>query len=180
MLATQLANALHDAGMGAELNTSSGLDHGVWIPLLRLFPKAQIPVLQLYMPADATAESIYAIGQALKPFRTQDVLFIGSGGATHNLALLQRNMRLAPQSQWAIVFMQWLQKNIQEQKISNLFDYRSLAPYAQKAHPTAEHLYPLFFTLGLMDAGEHTEIFANDFTYSNLSTFSFLVGNVAA
>ncbi|MDF2867573.1 MAG: Extradiol ring-cleavage dioxygenase [Gammaproteobacteria bacterium] len=174
-LAQQLVAQLSKAGIPAVLNSQAGLDHGVWIPLLRLFPSAQIPVIQISLPYPSSLAHIFNIGQALQSLRQEGVLLIGSGSATHNLSALNWQNLQSTTDTWATTFMTWLKQKIQQDSLDQLFSYQSLAPYVTKAHPTAEHFYPLFFTLGGKTNRDVAEILTDSYYYGNLSMFSFIL-----
>ena len=84
-LAEKILNILADAGFAAHANSSRPRDHGVWMPLLHMYPKADIPVIEISLPTTMSAQDIYKIGQSLAIFREQQILIIGSGSITHNL-----------------------------------------------------------------------------------------------
>ena len=84
-LAQRIATLLTEAGWTASVDPVRGLDHGAWVPLMHLYPKAEVPVLQVSMPHDLDAQSAHALGQALAPLGAEGVLVLGSGSLTHNL-----------------------------------------------------------------------------------------------
>ena len=141
---------LAGAGLSASANATRGLDHGAWVPLLRLYPDADLPVLPLSLPATATPTDLLAIGRALQPLRATGVLVIGSGGITHNLGDLRPAG--SPVPDYVVEFMAWVAATIAAGDLDALADYRSRAPGAARAHPSAEHLLPLFVAIGA--AGE--------------------------
>lgn len=145
-IAASAQELLSAAGLPAHLNASRGLDHGAWVPLLHLYPQATVPVLQIAQRLDTTPRSAYALGRALAPLRQQGVLLLGSGGITHNLY----DFRLGQNGDLPYVgeFSAWLDAAIGKGDLDALFDYRRLAPGAERAHPTDEHLMPLFFAIG--------------------------------
>ena len=147
-LAIYAQSLLTFAGLNAELDTSRGLDHGVWAPLMPLYPNADVPIVALSMPKKCSAQTAYKIGRALESLRHNGVLIIGSGSTTHNL----QDVGQPAQPKYVDTFTQWLQTRINRQELATLLDYRSRAPHAQRAHPTDEHLMPLFFAIGA--AGE--------------------------
>lgn len=149
-LAAAAEELLRAAGLPARLNPSRGLDHGVWVPLRHLYPEATVPVLPLSMQPDTDPRAAYALGRTLAPLRRQGVLLLGSGGVTHNLYDFRQG-QAGPLS-YVEEFSAWLDAAIGRGDLAALFDYRRLAPGAERAHPTDEHLMPLFFAIGA--AGE--------------------------
>jgi 4,5-DOPA dioxygenase extradiol len=150
-LARAIADRLQAAGLPAVLEPRRGLDHGAWIPLSLLFPRADVPVLQVSIGSRRSPEEHIAMGRALRPLRDAGTLIVGSGGATHNLALYAqargRNDDSAP-PEWIEAFNEWTAGAIAARRVDDLVHYSERAPYAALNHPTAEHFLPLFVTLG--------------------------------
>jgi len=121
-----------------------GWDHGVWVPLLHLYPDADIPLLQLSLP-HTTPQDLFNLGRRLAPLRREGVLLIASGGLTHNLGLMGR-VRSTPQ--WALDFDAWVVERLQAGDIDGLVDYPHKAPALRLAHPTEEHWTPMMVALG--------------------------------
>ena len=144
-LAKEVVDALQVGGVPARANLHQGLDHGAWVVLMHLYPKADIPVLQVSLNPDAGVEGAFRLGQALAPLREQGYLVIGSGGMTHNL----RDYRPggAPHA-YVEAFSAWINEAIRQGDLTGLLDYRERAPFAQRAHPMDEHLQPLFVAIG--------------------------------
>lgn len=89
---------------------SRGLDHGAWVPLMLMYPKADIPVCQLSVQTKMNATYHYNMGRALAPLRNEGILIIGSGSATHNLrAPDSRDGSVVP---WALDFDTWLKESL--------------------------------------------------------------------
>lgn len=89
-----------------------GLDHGAWVPLLLMYPEADIPVCQLSLSSNKGTTYHYNMGKALAPLKDQGVLIIGSGSATHNLKAM--GPRNSPPAPWAQAFMTWLKTSLLE------------------------------------------------------------------
>ena len=150
-LAQDIVARLAAAGLAARLAPDRGLDHGAWIPASLLFPRADVPVLQISIDTARSPEQHFALGRALRSLRDSGTLLLGSGGATHNLSLYAhargRDDDSAP-PEWVEAFNEWTAGAITARRLDDLFRYSELAPYAAQNHPTAEHFLPLFVTLG--------------------------------
>lgn len=143
--AEEVAAMLTASGVPAPLKVERGLDHGAWVPLLLMYPEADIPVFQLSIqPQQGVAHHI-ALGRALRPFR-EDGLILASGGLVHNLTALDWNG--GPEPAWPQQFAGWMDDALQERHTDDLVQYRARAPHAARAHPTDEHLLPLFVAYG--------------------------------
>ncbi len=138
-LAQSIAQALH-----ADTDPTRGFDHGVWSPLVLLYPDASIPVIPISVQRYHSAQDHFAVGQALRPFRDEGLLIIGSGSATHNLAELGR-LPLPPHAQ---AFESWLCDSIVEGRTQELIDWETTSPHPRLNHPSPEHFLPLFAPLG--------------------------------
>jgi 4,5-DOPA dioxygenase extradiol len=157
-LAADVARRLTDAKLPAEIDARRGLDHGAWIPLSLMYPRADIPVLQVSIDSRQTPVHHFALGRALRPLRDEGVLVLGSGGATHNLRLYffaaDRN-ETSPPPEWVEAFNEWLAGAVEARRFDDLLSWATRAPYAQQNHPTPEHFLPLFATLGAAHDEEH-------------------------
>lgn len=147
-LASRVAELLTQAGIQADIHSQRGLDHGAWVPLLLMYPDADIPVAQLSIQPHADPAHHLAIGRALAPLRQDGVLILASGSATHNLWELGRYAHLQTPPDWVQEFSDWLANAIAHHKTDDLLNYRQLAPHAVRNHPTDEHFLPLFVALG--------------------------------
>lgn len=168
-LAQSVMLLLHQSGIPAQMDHTRGLDHGAWVPLSLMYPRANIPVAQLSLqPAKDPAWHI-ALGKALRPLRGQSVLIIGSGSITHNLRAVFGHHPGAPVPDWVTVFCDWMAEKIEVGDIDALADYRDRAPYAAQNHPTDEHLLPLFVALGAMENSDSTGHLNRVMTYGLLA-----------
>lgn len=120
-----------------------GLDHGTYIPLMCMYPAAEIPVLQISLPSEDPRE-LFAMGQALAPLRREGVLVIGSGFLTHNL----RALRLSSTPGWARDFDGWSADVLARRDVDALLDYRARAPGVRESLPTHEHFVPVIVAAG--------------------------------
>lgn len=151
-LAERAAALLAGAGLPAVLEPR-GLDHGAWVPLMLMYPTADIPVTQLSVQTHLGAAHEFKLGQALQPLRDEGVLILGSGSATHNLRELRMAAIDAPASPWVSSFTDWLAKAVEAGRTDELLDYRSRAPNAARNHPSDEHFLPFFAALGAAGPG---------------------------
>jgi 4,5-DOPA dioxygenase extradiol len=124
-----------------------GLDHGAYVPLVEMYPEADIPVLQLSMPTlDPTG--LYRLGQRLAPLRDEGVPVVGSGFFTHNLREMVPGAAHDEAPAWSREFDEWGREALAAGDVDALLDFRHAAPHARLAHPRIEHFAPLFVTLG--------------------------------
>lgn len=150
-LAHQVAGTLADA-TPLHQHVNRGLDHGAFIPLMAMYPAADVPVVQLSMPSLDPA-ALLSLGARLRQLREEGVLVIGSGFMTHSFAVM-RNPDLAGH---LADFDAWAADAIASGDVDSLIDYRHKAPHARIAHPTADHFVPLLLTLGAStDPGKAT------------------------
>jgi 4,5-DOPA dioxygenase extradiol len=138
--------------METAVDADRGLDHGAWIPLRFMFPRATIPVVQLSLRSDQDARFLFEMGRTLKPLREEGVLILASGGAVHNLYEIDgRPMNAAPED-FVTAFDAWLCDAITHSRTAEIIDWKNAAPNPERSHPyPAEHFLPLLLALG---AGE--------------------------
>ena len=129
-------------------------DHGVWAPLVHLFPEADVPVLQLSLVAGARPRALFAIGRKLGLLAARGVLLVGSGGITHGLAELDPRPD-APPVDWAREFDGWVANVLADAELEDLLEWRTKGPNARQAHPTSDHLEPLFVIAGAASLYDH-------------------------
>ena len=147
--AEEVVSVLTAAGLAVAQDAGRGLDHGAWVPLRLMFPDAEVPVIPLSIQSGGGPEQAYRLGQALAPLATRGFLVIASGNLTHNL----RDYQIAAGSggqtpAYVRQFTDWLAERLNAHDISALLDYRRQAPGGVQAHPSDEHLLPLYVALG--------------------------------
>ncbi len=169
-LARRIADLL--AFERAEVDPTRGLDHGAWSVLCAMYPKADIPVLQLSLDRRKNGADHYRLAQALMPLRDEGVLIIASGNIVHNLSLF-RFHDVAPLA-WARRFRDLANAHIAQRSHATLCDYLALGADAALAINSAEHYLPLLYTLGLQ-RDEDEVIFFNDEVLSAISMTSLLI-----
>lgn len=146
-LAEQILQCCAEQHLPAHANNNRPRDHGVWMPLLHMYPTANIPVVQISLPQRWPATQIYRMGQTLAHLREQQILLIGSGSITHNLAELSWHSQNDDVPYWASSFRNRVVHALQHQDYETVLDWQNL-PLVQQNHPTLEHLAPLFFAMG--------------------------------
>ncbi len=149
-----------------------GLDHGAFIPLMAMYPAADVPVVQVSMPGLDPA-SLYELGVRLRALREEGILLIGSGFMTHSFAVFRRPDLAAHN----VAFDRWAADAIVTGDVDALHDYTSKAPGVAVAHPTAEHFVPLLFTLGAAGSTADVQPPIDAMWFGN-STRSVQVGGV--
>lgn len=147
-LAMRVSRQLEAAGLNARLDPQQGLDHGVWVPLRLMYPEADIPVVPLSIQPRLGPAHQLAMGRALARLREEGVLLIGSGSITHNLHDWRSGYGEGDEAPYVRPFTGWVQEALQRDDIAGLLDYRRQAPFAERSHPTDEHLLPLYFAMG--------------------------------
>lgn len=134
--------------MERQINRSQrGLDHGVWVPMLHMWPEADVPVLQMTMPRVLSNADLYDLGRRLAPLRDDGIMIIGSGTLTHNLGEFRPDYNESPLA-WAVDFDQWVASTLMQRDTEALLNWEQRAPHARQNHPTPEHFRPLLIALG--------------------------------
>jgi 4,5-DOPA dioxygenase extradiol len=146
-LADDVAKLVARPGQPVYQDPRRGLDHGAYVPLVEMFPEADVPVLQVSMPTLDPAE-LFRLGRTLRPLRDDGVLIIGSGFTTHNLREAMLGYAPGEAAQWTREFDDWARETVQAGDVDAILDFEHRAPAALRAHPRTEHFAPLFVTLG--------------------------------
>ena len=142
-LAAQVHGLLRGKAIASGDDPRRGLDHGAYVPLVAMYPEADVPVLQLSMSA-LDPRTLFELGQALAPLRAGGVLVFGSGFLTHNM----RYTSQAGTPQWAREFDDWVAGALARFDVDALLDFQQRAPAAQLALPTWEHYAPVLVAAG--------------------------------
>lgn len=151
-----------------------GLDHGAYVPLVAMYPEADVPVLQVSLPSENPRE-LFDLGRALRPLRDEGVLIIGSGFITHNLRTLDWG-GTAPPPAWATEFDAWTAEALGRKDVDALLDYRRKGPASQIALPTQEHFVPLLVSLGAAGDSDTVAFPISGFWMSSLTRRSVQFG----
>ncbi|NLP29293.1 MAG: dioxygenase [Clostridia bacterium] len=145
-IASKLQSLLKTNGIESKLDKNRGLDHGAWDVLYLMFPKADIPVVQVSVNPELSMEKQYDIGRAISQLGKEDILVIGSGSTVHNLATVDWNADKV--EEWAVEFDNWLIEKVENNDKEALFNYRQMAPNAKLAIPREEHIVSMFIAMG--------------------------------
>ncbi|XP_060218994.1 4,5-DOPA dioxygenase extradiol-like [Lycium barbarum] len=147
-----------------------GLDHGAWVPLMLMYPEADIPVCQLSVQTKKDGTHHFNIGKALAPLKEEGVLIVGSGSATHNLRALSDASGVAS---WAMDFDNWLKESLVNGRYEDVNNYMTKAPCAKLAHPYPDHLYPLHVAMGAAGENAKAELIHHSWSRHALSYASY-------
>ena len=155
-VAARAQSLLKDAGFTAGVDGCRGFDHGTWVPLLKMYPDADVPVVQLSVQTALNPHHHFEVGRALAPLTREGVLIVGSGHLTHNLRDWMMSRGQVAHAPYAVKFQSWVHEHLAAHDVDALTHYRDRAPDAARAHPTEEHFLPLFVALGA--AGENATV----------------------
>jgi 4,5-DOPA dioxygenase extradiol len=153
-LATRVRELLRQKDIPFGEEPERGLDHGAYVPLLAMYPQADVPVLQVSMPG-LHPEELLALGHSFAPLRDEGVLVFGSGFLTHNMRFAFRPGIPA----WAQEFDDWVKDALARFDLDALLDFRTKAPAAQTALPTWEHYAPVLLAAGAASIKRPTTTF---------------------
>ena len=152
-VALRAVQLLGKESLKAVADPGRGLDHGAWSPLLYMYPKADVPVVQVAVQTQLGTRHHLELGRALAPLARENVLIIGSGHLTHNL----RDRGGGQPLPYAREFQDWVKQRIDAHAMDELADYRRLSEQGVRAHPTDEHFLPLYVALGAAGADYRAE-----------------------
>ena len=142
-LADRVRDLLRQRNIAVADDPERGLDHGAFVPLMAMYPSADVPVLQVSMPG-LDARELFKLGQAVAPLREEGVLVFGSGFLTHNMRFAFR----PGTPQWAKDFDAWAADALARFDVDSLIDFEVRAPAARTALPTWEHYAPVLVAAG--------------------------------
>jgi 4,5-DOPA dioxygenase extradiol len=147
-LAARVRDLLRERGIAFADEPARGLDHGAYVPLVAMYPAADVPVLQISMPA-LDADQLFDLGRALAPLRDEGVLVFGSGFLTHNM-----HYAFKPGTPtWAREFDAWAAESLARLDFDVLKNFDKHAPAARTALPTWEHYAPVLVAAGAVADG---------------------------
>ena len=174
-LAKEIKRIIRKTEVG--LDNKWGLDHGCWSVLKRIYPDADVPVIQLSLDASRPADYHYDLAREFSPLREQGVLIIGSGNMVHNLRLIDWEKMDEPGfgHDWAIEANEKMKKYILTDDHQSLINFRSQGKAFDLAIPTPEHFLPLLYVLALKEEDEKVEFFNDKPIMGSLSMTSLKI-----
>jgi Uncharacterized conserved protein len=155
-----------------KIDNSWGIDHGTWSVLCRMYPKADIPVYQLSVDADAGAETHFRIGCELASLREKGVMILGSGNVVHNLSRVNWNMDGG--YPWASEFDGYIKDKVVAREFDDILNYKKAGSSAALAFSTPDHFNPLLYVLGTSDKTDNLTVFNNSCVLGALSMTCYL------
>ncbi len=160
-------------GNRVRKDADRGLDHGAWSVLSRMFPRADVPVVQLSLDRTKGPEFHYQLGKELKSLRKKGILIVGSGNIVHNLG----EMIWGDEAfDWAVEFDAEMKRRILARDHDAVVHYEKFGTSARLAVPTNEHFLPLLYVLALQEPDEKIKFFAEKVTLGSMSMRSLRVG----
>jgi 4,5-DOPA dioxygenase extradiol len=136
-----------------KLNNNRGLDHGTWALLIKMYPEANIPTLQLSLDKALSPQEHYEIAVDLRPLRDEGVLILGSGNIVHNLSQISLDTKIGP-AEWAVEFDEVIKQYLLNRNHQGIINYESLGDIARLSAPTSEHFISLIYIIALQENDE--------------------------
>jgi 4,5-DOPA dioxygenase extradiol len=164
--------------LAVRLDEEWGLDHGVWSVLMKAYPAADIPVVQLSLDIGKSPAEHFRAGQMLRPLRDEGVLIVGTGNVVHNPGLSDWNS-VAPPYEWAVRFNEFVRRSILRNEQEKLIDYAALGRDARLAVPNPNHFWPLLYAMGARCDSDRASFGPNHIEYRSLSMMTVVLESAA-
>ena len=177
-VAARVAQLLNARGTRVRLDEERGLDHGAWVPLMHMYPDADVPVVQVSIPFDADELQAYELGRALAPLADEGILIIGSGSLTHNL--YEFRMGDVEGADYVHEFSAWMRAAVQAGDTEKLLQALTDAPHAGRAHPTTDHYLPVLIAAGAAIAPVPATVLDGGIRHGVLAMESYVFGQELA
>jgi 4,5-DOPA dioxygenase extradiol len=173
----ELAAKVRDrlAPIPVELDNEWGLDHGAWAVLRHIFPKADIPVVQLSIDRTKPPAFHYEIGKSLASFRDEGILVLGSGNLVHSLQAYDWDNPDIEPFPWASKFEERVRKLLHSGEDTQLINYPAMGPEAKLSVPSPDHYLPLLYVLGSRRKGETIRFPVEGFDGGSMSMLAIQV-----
>ena len=165
-------------GNEVKINDDWGIDHGTWTVFVHMFPEAKIPVVQLSVNANLSANKAYKLGEKLAKLREKSYLIVGSGNIVHNLRAIswEHIDQIGAGYDWAFAFRETVNQAITTQDDKTLVHYDQLGEKAELSVPTPDHYLPLLYIMALREPQDEITFFNDNLIAGSLSMTSVLVG----
>ncbi|BFM08406.1 4,5-DOPA dioxygenase extradiol [Halioxenophilus aromaticivorans] len=170
-LAAKVVDLLSEEG--ARLDDSWGFDHGCWAILIKIFPEADIPVVQLSIDKTKGNDYHYRVGQKLAQLRGEGYLILGSGNIVHNLAVMDWRGRDKTYP-WAQRFGDYIRQSITDNTPENAINYLHFGVDAEYSVPGPDHYLPLLYVMGARQPEDSVEFRSNYVEYGSLDMTSVI------
>jgi 4,5-DOPA dioxygenase extradiol len=157
-----------------QTDTEWGIDHAAWAVLIYLYPKADIPVLELSLDMTMTEQEHYALARKLSFLRRANVLIIGSGNIVHNLHRMDYNIDAEPYP-WALEFDTYIKDALLQNDMDRLLRYKELSPVGKMAAPTNDHYLPTLYSAALREDGDQIHFFHESMQNASISMRCFII-----
>jgi 4,5-DOPA dioxygenase extradiol len=152
-------------------DTEWGFDHANWVVMKYMFPRADIPVIQLSIDYSKPPSFHYELAKHLRPLRTKGVMILGSGNLVHNLGKREPDQK---PYDWAAEFDQTITRYVHDRNHQGVVDFKNLGSMAVLSHPSWDHFLPLLYALGATSEKDEITDFNDTFQWSTVTMRSFL------
>ncbi len=173
-IAEQISKLIKDPRINPD-REMWGLDHGTWSVLRHLYPKADMPVMQLSLHLEQPAPYHYKVGQELRRLRSEGVLIVGSGNIVHNLRQINWTEKSEPYP-WAVEFDKWSHEKIEMRDDEALVNDYLKSEAGKLSVPTPEHYLPLLYVMGAAEKEEKVKFLFDEIHHSSISMRSLRIG----
>jgi aromatic ring-opening dioxygenase catalytic subunit (LigB family) len=171
-LAKRVRDLLRSSGIKCAEDPERGLDHGVFVPMMLMYPEADIPVVLLSMQTSYDPLEHIKLGEALMPLRDEGILIIGSGLTYHNMRGFGRPASLEPSVEFEQYLFEAISNNNPQQRNQALVDWEQ-APFARLVHPREDHLIPLMVVAGAAGEDIGQRVFTDTVFEVVMATYRF-------
>lgn len=163
---------LKTLGEGVKVDNNWGIDHGAWSVLVHMYPKADIPVVQISVDRTKSPQEQFELGKKIKHLRQEGYMIIASGNVVHNL----RQLRQTPETPhpWAVSFDDYIEVAIKHKEFDKCIHYLDFGEAASLSVPSPDHYYPLLTVLGAVESDDKVRVFNKGYDMASLSMTSYL------
>lgn len=173
-----LAEMVRSRVKNARINLDDemwGIDHGAWSVIRHMYPKADVPVLQLSVYMEQPPEYHFRLGEELRALRNEGILIVGSGNIVHNLRRMNRDEQAKPHD-WATEFDEWVKGRLEERDCESLINDATLFEAGKLSIPAPDHWYPLLYALGAADDKDTLRFEYEGIDHASISMRTFSLG----